>query len=422
MRVYLDTIGCRLNQAEIESMARQFRSQGHAIVAELGQADLVVLNTCTVTSEAASDSRGKIRAAARAGVDEIIVTGCWATLQPQAAADLPNVRRVVLNNRKDFLVAEVLKQPEDYFDQEPLAREPLPGLRKRTRAFIKAQDGCDSHCTFCITTVARGKGRSRLVNDILSDIQAALDGGTQEIVLTGVHLGSWGQDRGLYLPDLVRAILNDTDTPRLRLSSLEPWDIDAEFFSLWQDPRLCRHLHLPLQSGSTATLRRMGRKTTPKSYRDLLNSVRLSIPQVAITTDIIAGFPGEIEEEFAETMAFVREMDFAGGHIFSYSARPGTAAACMSGQVPMATRKARNTALRSIFRESAQAYRQKFLGQTLPVLWESIRQQDERGWEMGGLTDNYLRVTAFAPEARWNQVDSVRLTALRENGVLGEIV
>src|SRR5215211_3069555 len=219
MKIYLDTIGCRLNQSEIESMARGFRAAGHEIVTSADTAEMAVVNTCAVTNEAASDSRGKIRHIARAGVQEIVATGCWATLQPAQALDLPNVRKVVANDHKDYLVADVLNlaQGQEAFEVEPIARQPLPGLHRRTRAFIKVQDGCDNHCTFCVTTIARGEGRSRPIADVILDIQSALDGGTKEIVLTGVHLGSWGYDFGSHLKELIKAILRETDTPRLRL-------------------------------------------------------------------------------------------------------------------------------------------------------------------------------------------------------------
>jgi threonylcarbamoyladenosine tRNA methylthiotransferase MtaB len=422
MKIYLDTIGCRLNQSEIESMARQFRAAGHEIVMSAGLADLAVVNTCAVTNEAAADSRAKIRQMARAGVEEIVATGCWATLQPGQALELPNVLRVINNESKDDLVPAVLGLPKESFDVEPIAREPLPGLHRRTRAFIKVQDGCDNHCTFCITTVARGEGRSRPLAEVLLDIQSALDGGAKEVVLTGVHLGSWGYDFGSHLRDLIRAVLRETDVPRLRLSSLEPWDLDAGFFSLW-DPssssgRLMPHLHLPLQSGSEATLKRMARKTTPGSFRALVSAARQAIPDVAITTDVIAGFPGETEAEFAESLAFVREMDFAGGHVFTYSPRPGTGAARMKGQVRHELRKSRNHILHEALEESARAYRQRFVGRTLPVLWESTSEMGEWGWRMEGLTGNYLRVNAFAPSPRWNEIDTVRLTDELQAGKL----
>src|SRR3990172_7042095 len=394
MKIYLDTIGCRLNQAEIESMARQFRVLGHQIVSTPELAEMAVVNTCAVTSQAASDSRGKIRNIARAGVNEIVVPGCWSTLQPSEAAALPNVLRVVTNKKKDDLVAEFFDLPKDYFEMEPLSRTPLPGLHRRTRAFIKVQDGCDNHCTFCVTTIARGESRSRSLADVIDDVNLAVAGGTKEIVLTGVHLGSWGQDFGSHLRDLVRSILCETDTPRLRLSSLEPWDLDADFFSLWEDDRLMPHLHLPLQSGSESTLRRMLRKTTPDSFRELVSAARNVMPDAAITTDIIAGFPGETEEEFAETLAYVDEMNFAGGHVFSYSPRSGTGAAKMKGQVRPELRKKRNHILHDALEESANVYRQRFVGTKTSVLWESTSEFGEFGWQMEGWTGNYLHVAA----------------------------
>lgn len=421
MKIYLDTIGCRLNQSEIETMARQFRGAGHEIVASPEGAELAVVNTCAVTNDAASVSRSKIRQIGRAGVNEIIATGCWATLQPAQARDLPNVLHVVANDCKDHLVSDLLHLQPATFDLEPIQRQPLPGLHRRTRAFIKVQDGCDNHCTFCITTVARGESRSRSIADVIQDIQSALDGSTNEIVLTGVHLGSWGYDFRSHLKDLIKAILRETDTPRLRLSSLEPWDLDTDFFSLWTDSRLMPHLHLPLQSGCESTLRRMARKTTPESFRQLVAAARAVIPDVAITTDIIAGFPGETEDEFAESLAFVKEMNFAGGHVFTYSSRPGTGAAKMKGQVRPELRKKRNHILREALDESERSYQQRFIGQTMSVLWESTSEMGEWGWQMEGLTGNYLRVKAFAPSPRWNEIDDVVIDEHQSDGLKGVI-
>ena len=422
MKVYLDTIGCRLNQSEIESMARQFRAAGHEIIANAESADLAVVNTCAVTAKAASDSRGKIRHIAHLGVGEIVATGCWVTLQPQAASQLSGVSHVVTNDRKDRLVPDFLNLPQEIFDLEPITRQRLPGLRHRTRAFIKVQDGCNNHCTFCITTVARGQSRSRSVTEVIADIQAALQGDTKEIILTGVHLGSWGQDINLHLRDLIKTILRDTDIPRLRLSSLEPWDLDNDFFTLWQNPRLCQQLHLPLQSGSAAILKRMARKTNPESFKCLMEGIRQIIPDAAVTTDIIAGFPGETETEFAESLEFVREMNFAGGHVFTYSPRPGTGAARMMGQIKPALSKDRNAAYRAIFEDSARVYHQKFIGSSISVLWESMTQLNEHGWQMEGHTGNYLRVRTTALSPRWNMVDDVKLKRLVGDKLEGDII
>ena len=429
MRIYLDSIGCRLNQSEIETYARQFRAAGHTLVPTADEADLAVINTCTVTNAADSDSRGKIRQAVRAGVDQVVVTGCWSTLNPDIAEKLSGVSNVISNDDKNNLVPMVLDRPEEDFDLEPLARELIPGARLRTRAFIKVQDGCDNRCTFCVTTLARGSGKSRPVSEILADIQAALisndelETGAKEIVLTGVHLGSWGYDfpDSTNLYQLVRTILKETKVPRLRLSSLEPWDLDEKFFSLWKDPRLCRHLHLPLQSGSAAVLRRMARNTTPQSYADLVSAARAASPGIAITTDLIAGFPGETGDEFLETVEYVQEVSFSGGHVFTYSERPGTAAAEMPDQVPFQLRKERNAMLRGILADSARKYQGQYINQILPVLWESVAQLDSQKWHLSGLTDNYLRVFSRAPSNYWNQITPVYLTGFGDHGIDGII-
>lgn len=424
MRIFLDTIGCRLNQAEIERLAGQFRAAGHAVVATAAEADLAIVNTCTVTGAAASDSRAAVRRANRLGAGQVVVTGCWATLEPGVAASLPGVRRIVPNLSKDSLAADLLDLPQEFFDLEPLARVPLPGSHARTRAFIKVQDGCDNACTYCITTLARGASRSRPVDQVVVDVISALEGGAKEIVLTGVHLGAWGSDFSppQHLSDLISALLARTSIPRLRLSSLEPWDLDAGFFLLWHDPRVCRHLHLPLQSGSASVLKRMARKTTPEKFAALMESARSAIPEVAITTDIIIGFPGETQAEFTETVDFIRAMNFAGGHVFTYSARPGTPASRMQGRVRLEVQKQRGALLRKLFAEAAQVYATRFTGQTLSVLWESRKQFSDRGWRLEGHTDNHLRVAAVSPEPRWNHLDRVRLTAVQPGYLEGEIV
>ncbi|KAA3644829.1 MAG: MiaB/RimO family radical SAM methylthiotransferase [Chloroflexi bacterium] len=423
MKVYLDTVGCRLNQSEIEKYALQFRAAGHSIVARMDEAEMLVLNTCAVTASAAADSRKKVRQASKAGIRDIVLTGCWSNLAPDEAAQMPHVNRVVPNAIKDELVPDLLGIQLDDFDLEPLAREPLPGSRQRTRAFIKVQDGCDNRCTFCVTTVAREEGRSQSMQEVVSDIRAALKGGAQEVVLTGVHLGSWGHDfpQPMHLRQLVVKILEVTDAPRVRLSSLEPWDLDADFFNLWEDPRLCRHLHLPLQSGSATTLRRMARNTTPNKFRALIEAARQAIPDVAITTDVIVGFPGETDAEFTESLAFVEEMDFAGAHVFTYSERPETAAAGMPNQVHNYTRKERNAAMQAVVAKSEAAYRSGFIGQEMSVLWESVDQLDDNNWQHTGLTDNYIKIQALHPEPLWNRITPTRLTATNGAGLYGHI-
>jgi threonylcarbamoyladenosine tRNA methylthiotransferase MtaB len=415
MKVYLDTIGCRLNQSEIETYARQLTAAGHTLVAAMEEADLMVLNTCAVTAAAASDSRQKIRQANRAGVGRIVVTGCLSTIKPDAILKMPGVEQVIPNADKDNLVARMLDLPLQQLASPGVARQTVPGSRLRTRAFIKVQDGCDNHCTFCITTIARGQSRSRPVREILEDIQAALDAGVQEVVLTGVHLGSWGYDldQPASLKSLIATILEIDTLPRLRVSSLEPWDLDEDFFTLWQDKRLCRHLHLPLQSGSASVLRRMARKITPQRFAELVTAAREQIPQVAITTDLIAGFPGETDEEFQEGLAFVEEIAFSGAHVFTFSARQGTAAARMPGQVHNYLRKERSAILREVTDRSAQRYREQFLGHEVEVLWESAtRAKVGLRWALTGLTDNYLRVQLVEDRPLSNLVTPTLLTRL----------
>ena len=423
MKVFLDRVGGRLNQGGIENSARQFRFAGHTLTSDAESADLIVINTCTVTAAAASDSRQKIRQAARTSASQIIVTGCSATLNPQEITLLPGVTQVISNLEKDNLVPLVLNVPISVFDHTYIRREPIPGTRLRTRAFIKAQDGCDNHCTYCVTKLARGASKSRTINDILAEILSALEGGSQEVVLTGVHLGSWGYDfaQPSRLYSLVRAILDDTNVPRIRLSSLESSDISPDFFELWQDSRLCRHLHLPLQSGSANTLKRMGRKDTPDTYSNLIHQARLAIPGVAITTDIITGFPGETEVEFSESAEFVREMSFANGHVFTFSVRPGTAAENLPDKIPASVAKQRNTIMRQILLQSASEYREKHLNQDLHVLWEKAIAINDHQWQLSGLSDNYLRVRASFSSSCRNQMMDVHIASVEPDGLVGEI-
>lgn len=425
MKVFFDSIGCRLNQSEIEAYALQFRSAGHTVVASAADADLVVINTCAVTSEAASDSRQKTRQAARvlAPDGQIVLTGCWSTLEPQAAENLPRVGKVVPNREKDRLAMDLLGARSELFDLEPVAREPLPGLHQRTRAFLKVQDGCDNLCTFCVTRIARGAGRSRSIAAVVEDARTALRGDVKEIVLSGVHLGSWGHDfaprRGL--KDLIAALLDEGGFQRLRLSSLEPWDLDAEFFDLFSDPRLCPHLHLPLQSGCAATLRRMARKTTAVEFRRLLEDIRARMPEAAVTTDVIVGFPGESEAEFDESLAFVREQNFAGGHVFSYSPRAGTAAVRLPGQVAPQLRKERSERMRMVLAESLRAYQGRYLGRRVDVLWEGADQLGPQGWRLVGMAGNSLKIAAHSQQRLWNQISSVRLETIAEDRMEGTI-
>ncbi len=426
MKIHLHTIGCRLNQAEIEAMARQFQAGGHTITTDATEADAIVLNTCAVTAEAARDARALTRRFHRANAAaEIVLTGCYATLAPGEVAALPGVGRVVGNADKEQLPALLdpnLPVGQPGFDLEPLARDAPAGVN-RTRAFVKVQDGCDNACTFCVTTVARGAGRSRPLADVVAEVQAFAAAGYGEAVLSGVHLGSYGRDLGRLegLRELLATLIAHTDIPRLRLSSLEPWDIAEGFFELWQDPRLLPHLHLPLQSGSDRVLRRMARRTRRDSFRALVEEARACIPDLNLSTDLIAGFPGETEADHAETLAAVAELAFARLHVFSYSPRPGTAAARMPDQVSGPVKRERARQLIELGEQLSLAFHRQYEGTTRPVLWERATGAEPEGLRWAGYTDNYIRVTAVGPADLMQRETLTRLSDARPEGMSGRI-
>jgi threonylcarbamoyladenosine tRNA methylthiotransferase MtaB len=425
MKVHLHSIGCRLNQSEIETMARQLAAGGHAIVADAADADTVILNTCAVTAEAARDARNLTRRYHRANDEAaIILTGCYATIAPQDIAILPGVAQVIGNAQKErlpSLLDPAIDPDRPVYEREPLARDAITGSIGRTRAFIKVQDGCDNHCTFCVTTIARGDGRSRRLVDVVAEVQALAMAGYQEAVLTGVHLGSYGRDLGQEsgLRDLVDALLVRTDIPRLRLSSLEPWDIAPDFFELWADPRLLPHLHLPLQSGSDRILRRMARRTSRTGFRALVEAARAAIPDLNLSTDLIAAFPGETDGEFAETLEYVEALGFGRLHVFGYSPRPGTTAARMPGQVPGPVKKERVARLLALGDQMSRDFHRTYEGMTRPVLWETATGATAEGLRWVGYTDNYIRVTVAGPADLMNQVMPTRLGEARPEGMTG---
>jgi threonylcarbamoyladenosine tRNA methylthiotransferase MtaB len=258
----------------------------------------------------------------------------------------------------------------------------------------------------------------------VAEIQALADAGYQEAVLTGVHMGSYGRDlsEDISLSDLVKAILGHTDIPRLRLSSLEPWDISPDFFELWQDPRLLPHLHLPLQSGSDQILRRMARRTNQLSFRQLTDEARRYIPNLNLSTDIIVGFPGESEDDFHESLDYVAEISFSRLHVFTYSRRPGTAAAKMDGQLPKAVKKERARQMIALGQKLSLDFHEKYLDQTAEVLWETASGADDNGLRWVGYTGNYIRVAANGPAGLFNRVTPTRLSAARPDGMAGVIV
>ena len=424
LKIYLDSVGCRLNQSEIDRFAHEISAAGHEVVHRPQQADIAIINTCAVTSSAEKQSRQISRRAARAGAKQVILTGCWATLQPKQAAKLLHVTHVSSNQEKDSLI-EILLGSDGNTESDTLAPAGrVQGSNLRTRAFIKAQDGCNNRCTFCVTTLARGKSRSYSIEQLLKHVEAELEQGRKEVVLTGVQLGAWGLDLHpqKHLGDLLQAILDEKPVPRLRLSSLEPWNLKPEFFDRWRDRRLCAHLHLPLQSGSSAMLRRMNRRTTPDAYRKLIWQAREAIPDLAVTTDVLVGFPGESEREFQESLQFVRELRFSGGHVFSFSPRPGTRAASFPDQIHPALVKERNARMREVLAESGASFRRRQVGSEVEVLWEGAAERVSGGWRLQGWSSNRMIVQAFSSTLRRNIIDHVRLVSTMEDGLWGEII
>jgi threonylcarbamoyladenosine tRNA methylthiotransferase MtaB len=275
-----------------------------------------------------------------------------------------------------------------------------------------------------MTTIARGTARSETIDDVVAQVRGASAGGAQEVVLTGVQLTAYGRDLvgEINLAVLVKTILNETDIPRLRLSSLEPWGLPNDLLDLWRDPRMCRQLHLPLQSGSNRTLRRMARPIRTEAFARLVAEAREKIPGLALTTDIIVGFPGETEADFSESKAFVKTMEFAKAHVFVYSPRPGTPAERLLDRVPQHIANKRSQTIREIVNRSDQSFRNRFIDKKMSVLWESQLGDSNYAYDLIGLTDNYIRVFAHSDQNVWNQITSVHLRALEGEGMRGELI
>jgi threonylcarbamoyladenosine tRNA methylthiotransferase MtaB len=415
VKVYITALGCKLNQSEAESWARGLAAAGFDIVGDPASADLSIVNTCTVTHVAARKSRQRVRQCARANPQaNVVVSGCYAEISPAQAARLPGVCWVAGTADKERLVEKICASLALPPPVAPILTERLPG--GHTRAFVKIQDGCNNACSYCIVRIARGPQRSRLSQDVLDELLARQAEGYREAVLTGVHIGAYGRERGETLAGLVRQVLERSEFPRLRLSSIEPWDLTSELLALWEDPRLCRHLHLPLQSGCDATLKRMNRRYTTSQYSDLLTAARRAIADLAVTTDVIVGFPGEDESEFEASAEFVERMAFARLHVFPFSARQGTAAAGMTGRLSARVKKERAARMAAIGRRCAGAFQHHFLGRTMDVLWES-----ERSGQWDGLTDNYIRVWVDSSCPLSNRIFPARLTEVTQRGMRGAL-
>ena len=318
--VYLKALGCRLNEAELERWSREFQLRGYRINHQPDDADVVVINTCAVTHEAVRKSRQLIRRSQRQNpLAKLVVSGCYTSLNSGESLDLEGIDLVVPNGDKDQLAELVTRRLEDHSMPLMATRPASAALydRRRSRAFIKVQDGCRYRCTFCVVTLARGEERSRSIAEIIDEINTLVISGIKEAVLTGVHVGGYGSDIGSDLQTLIEAILDHTDLPRLRLASVEPWDLPTRFFELFAHSRLMPHLHLPLQSGCDSVLRRMARRCKTRDYESLVRDARTTIPDFNLTTDVIVGFPGESDDEWKQGLEFIERIGFSHVHIFS---------------------------------------------------------------------------------------------------------
>jgi threonylcarbamoyladenosine tRNA methylthiotransferase MtaB len=490
------TLGCKVNQADSEAISEQMNAAGFEQRDFNDIADVYIVNTCTVTHLGDRSSRQLIAQAHRRHPDALlVVTGCYAEINPQAVAALPGVDLVIGNQQKHRLVESILQakqsevtaieaceqgeqsyesdrqgyiypttssvlparygendsrsrpvplsldmlhigsdhaldmetdevQPENPARLSPFspngAGEHAGAAFSRTRVQMKVQDGCNNRCTYCIVPTVRGKSRSRSIASVVEHVRRKARAGYKEVVLTGIHLGDYhpeGQE-SQDLGDLIAALLRETDIPRIRVSSLEPEDFRLEWLELWHDPRMCRHLHLPMQSGSDAILRRMARRYNSARYRTIVTEAKRLVPGIAISTDIITGFPGESDEDFERTYQLALELEFAKMHVFRFSPRQGTAAARMRGQIKEEIKKARSERLLKLNEEHSRLFRSRFLGQCCQVL---IEQQHHGVWE--GLTDNYIRVEVHGlpenPQGWQHQLVHARLMHLIDDGVYG---
>ncbi len=427
MRVAFYTLGCKLNQAETESLASRFSEAGFQLVSPSEEADIYIANTCTVTHIADRKSRHWLRLARRRNPRALIIaTGCYAQRSRQELAQLADL--VVDNTEKEHLPALI-----QTFSLERKGPGPVLNLSKdkgetkqsqvlsatvRTRSLIKIQDGCHSPCTYCIVPRVRPHEYSLPSSRIIDEVNRKVALGYKEVVLTGTKVGSY-RDGDTDLRDLVRRIFTSTGIQRLRLSSLQPSEISSEFLALWQDERLCRHFHLALQSGSETVLQRMKRSYSLDQYQITVNLIK-EVPGVAITTDIMVGFPGETDEEFEQSYSFCQQAGFANIHVFPFSPRPETAAARMPEQVKDKVKAARNQRMLELSRNSRRRFCEQFLGQTMPVLWE---QETSSGSGIySGLTGNYIRVYARSQKSLSNELTPVKLVELHSQGIWGEVM
>jgi threonylcarbamoyladenosine tRNA methylthiotransferase MtaB len=414
---HVQNFGCRASQADGAAIEAALLERGMNNCSDRREAELVVLNTCTVTAAADEDVRHTIHRVHRENpAARILVTGCYAQRAPEELRAMPGVDWIVGNSHK-VQIADIVTSTEyhgevhveDIFGQHDFLSAPVEDAAgDRTRPNLKIQDGCNNRCSFCIIPFVRGRSRSAPADRVVEQVRN-LCVKYREVVLSGINLGRWGREPGsaMRLADLLRILLADTDVERLRISSVEPMDWSDDLLELIAaSPRIAKHVHAPLQSGSDRVLRRMHRKYRPRHYEDRVNKARAWMPDAAIGADVMTGFPGETEEEFEESRQFIESLPFTYLHVFTYSERPGTPAATSPAQVPLAVRKERNRILRELAALKNLAFRQTMIGRTLSAVT----------LDHGALSHNFLKVE-LNPQRPQNQLIDVRIGTVSSNGV-----
>ncbi len=419
--VSVASLGCKLNQAEAEELTRRFVHAGYAVVGPEAGPDVYVLNTCTVTHVADRKSRQALRRARRANPNgAIVATGCYAQRAPE---ELDAIREVdlVVDNTDKMRLLQVLGIADGDDGTEPIR------TAGRTRSMVKIQEGCNQVCAYCIVPKTRGRERSVPIDTLVAQVRDLASAGYREVVLTGTQLGSYGYEfdgpapAGSWYETLIRHILDETKIERLRMSSLQPQEITDGMVRLYAEGRLCPQVHMPLQSGSDNVLQRMRRRYDTATYAEAAARLRTAVPDIAITTDVIVGFPGETDDQFQAGFEFAESICFAAMHVFPYSRRPGTTAAFLPGHLDAPTKHARERRFLALARDTERAYNRSFMGRTATVLWEERKGSPEDPvWT--GLTQNYVRAFARSRRDLANQLLDVTLTGEAEGGLWADLV
>lgn len=432
--VAFHTLGCKTNQYDTESMMRLFEDAGYAIVDFRDMADVYVINTCTVTHQGARKSRQMARQAKRRNPESVVsVVGCYAQVAADEVVQIEGVDLVVGTKARNELVdlverAKASQMPlncvNSMVEAEEFEELPLEEFKGRTRAVIKVEDGCNQYCSYCIIPYARGPVRSRKPGNAVREVQKLVQAGVKEIVLTGIHLGAYGEDLGpeMNLTELVKMLIHIEGLERIRLSSLESTEVDPEMVHLMAtESKFCPHLHLPLQSGSDPILEKMNRPYRTDEFREMIRHIREQVPDIAITTDVMVGFPGETDDLFEETVRFIEEIGFSQLHVFKYSIRQGTPAAEMEDQVDEQVKNERSERLRELSERLTKEYLVRNLGKVLPVLIEEEPDHTTGMWT--GVTPNYLRVyIENGAEEKKGEIIPVKMDKLYQNdSILGKI-